>query len=53
MKNIREFQMNLLFNESKNHLDSFQMLDYKKNDIKYKVLISPIKKKMEQQHIFS
>ncbi|EML6324681.1 HAMP domain-containing protein [Bacillus cereus] len=42
MKNIREFQMNLLFNESKNHHGSFQMLDYKKNDIKYKVLISPI-----------
>ncbi|HDR8156124.1 TPA: HAMP domain-containing protein [Bacillus cereus] len=45
MKNIREFQMNLLFNESKNHHGSFQMLDYKKNDIKYKVLISPIKEK--------
>ncbi|WP_088351989.1 sensor histidine kinase [Bacillus cereus] len=45
MKNIREFQMNLLFNESKNHYDSFQTLDYKKNDIKYKVLISPIKEK--------
>ncbi|MED2040601.1 HAMP domain-containing sensor histidine kinase [Bacillus wiedmannii] len=45
MRNIREFQMNLLFNESKNHYDSLQTLDYKKNDIKYKLLISPIKEK--------
>lgn len=45
MKNIREFQMNLLFNESTNHYDSLQMLDYENNDIKYKLLIAPIKEK--------
>ncbi|HDR6822742.1 HAMP domain-containing sensor histidine kinase [Bacillus thuringiensis] len=45
MKNIREFQMNLLFNESKNHYDSLQTLDYENNDIKYKLLIAPIKEK--------
>ncbi|MFP3435010.1 hypothetical protein SB781_35190, partial [Paraburkholderia sp. SIMBA_061] len=45
MKNIREFQMNLLFNESTNHYDSLQTLDYENNDIKYKLLIAPIKEK--------
>lgn len=45
MKNIREFQMNLLFNESKNHYDSLQTLDYENNEIKYKLLIEPIKEK--------
>ncbi|MDZ5608719.1 HAMP domain-containing sensor histidine kinase [Bacillus pseudomycoides] len=45
MKNIREFQMNLLFSERKNHYDSLQTLDYENNDIKYKLLIAPIKEK--------
>ncbi|MDM5190485.1 HAMP domain-containing sensor histidine kinase [Bacillus sp. DX4.1] len=45
LESIKEFQANLLLNESKDTNDSLQIIDYEKNDIKYKWLIEPIKEK--------
>ena len=45
MDSIKEFQSDLLLNESKNIRDTLQTIDYEKNDIKYKLLIKPIKDK--------
>lgn len=45
LESIKEFQANLLLNESKDTNDSLQIIDYEKNDIKYKLLIEPIKEK--------
>ncbi|KQX68081.1 MULTISPECIES: ATP-binding protein [unclassified Paenibacillus] len=39
---IKDFQANLLFNESKTNLDSPQILDFTQNDVKYKLFIDPI-----------
>ncbi|MBP3971430.1 HAMP domain-containing protein [Bacillus sp. WL1] len=46
MERIKAFQVNLLFNE-KNDMrsNSTKILDYMQNDIKYKLLIEPIKEK--------
>ncbi|MGY2610426.1 sensor histidine kinase [Bacillus pretiosus] len=45
LDNIKEFQTDLLLKES-NHIQySTQIMDYEKNDIKYKLLIKPIKEK--------
>ncbi len=45
LDNIKEFQTDLLLKES-NHIQySTQVMDYEKNDIKYKLLIKPIKEK--------
>ncbi|CAH1222367.1 Adaptive-response sensory-kinase SasA [Paenibacillus allorhizoplanae] len=43
MDRIKEFQANLLFNESNNKLDSPQILDFVQNDVKYKMFIDPNK----------
>ncbi|SFI25345.1 MULTISPECIES: cell wall metabolism sensor histidine kinase WalK [unclassified Bacillus (in: firmicutes)] len=45
MESIREFQTDLLLNENQQTQDSLQINDYEKNDIKYKLLIKPIKEK--------
>lgn len=45
LDNIKEFQTDLLLKES-NHIQySTQIMDYEKNDIKYKLLIKPMKEK--------
>ncbi|QWU47381.1 HAMP domain-containing sensor histidine kinase [Bacillus sp. NP247] len=45
LDNIKEFQTDLLLKES-NHIQySTQIMDHEKNDIKYKLLIKPIKEK--------
>ncbi|MGW5979948.1 ATP-binding protein [Bacillus mycoides] len=45
LDNIKEFQADLLLKEN-NHIQySTQTMDYEKNDIKYKLLIKPIKEK--------
>ncbi|MED0988513.1 HAMP domain-containing sensor histidine kinase [Bacillus nitratireducens] len=45
LDSIKEFQTDLLLKES-NHIQySTQIMDYEKNDIKYKLLIKPIKEK--------
>ncbi|WP_426950710.1 sensor histidine kinase [Bacillus mycoides] len=45
LDNIKEFQTDLLLKES-NHIQySTRIMDYEKNDIKYKLLIKPIKEK--------
>ncbi|PQZ55826.1 MULTISPECIES: cell wall metabolism sensor histidine kinase WalK [Bacillus] len=45
LDSIKEFQTDLLLKES-NHIQySTQIVDYEKNDIKYKLLIKPIKEK--------
>lgn len=43
MDRIKEFQANLLFDESHNSFDTLQILDFTQNDVKYKVFIDPIK----------
>ncbi|NOU88766.1 HAMP domain-containing protein [Paenibacillus sp. LMG 31460] len=43
MDRIKEFQANLLFNESNNSFDTLQILDVTQNDVKYKLFIDPIK----------
>ncbi|MED2835982.1 HAMP domain-containing sensor histidine kinase [Bacillus wiedmannii] len=45
LDNIKEFQTNLLLKESKHIQYAIQTMDYEKNDIKYKLLIKPIKEK--------
>ena len=45
MESIREFQTDLLLNENQQTKDSLQINDYEKNNIKYKLLIKPIKEK--------
>jgi signal transduction histidine kinase len=42
MDRIKEFQANLLFNESNNNLDSPQILDFTQNGAKYKLFIDLI-----------
>ncbi|MBE7105889.1 HAMP domain-containing protein [Bacillus cereus] len=45
LDNIKEFQTDLLLKES-NHIQyATQIMDYEKNDIKYKLLIKPVKEK--------
>ncbi|KRF43001.1 sensor histidine kinase [Paenibacillus sp. Soil787] len=43
MDRMKEFQANLLFNESHNSINTLQILDYTQNDVKYKLFIDPIK----------
>ncbi|WP_242280964.1 HAMP domain-containing sensor histidine kinase [Bacillus cereus group sp. BfR-BA-01347] len=45
LDNIKEFQKDLLLKESKHIQYAIQTMDYEKNDIKYKLLIKPIKEK--------
>ncbi|HDR7323467.1 MULTISPECIES: sensor histidine kinase [Bacillus] len=45
LDNIKEFQTDLLLKESKHTQYATQTMDYEKNDIKYKLLIKPIKEK--------
>ncbi|PGM64620.1 two-component sensor histidine kinase [Bacillus cereus] len=45
MEKIQEFQADLLLNEKNTNYDSLQEIDYEKNDIKYKLIIKPIKDK--------
>ncbi|KEK23053.1 sensor histidine kinase [Bacillus gaemokensis] len=45
LDSIKEFQTDLLLKESNNIQYSTQTMDYEKNDIKYKLLIKPIKEK--------
>lgn len=43
MDRIKEFQANVLFNESYNSINTLQILDFTQNDVKYKQFIDPIK----------
>jgi signal transduction histidine kinase len=45
LDNIKEFQTDLLLKESNQIKYATQTMDYEKNDIKYKLLIKPIKEK--------
>ncbi|HDR7890967.1 TPA: HAMP domain-containing histidine kinase [Bacillus toyonensis] len=45
LDSIKEFQTGLLLKESKHIQYATQTMDYEKNDIKYKLLIKPIKEK--------
>ncbi|MFP3414494.1 HAMP domain-containing sensor histidine kinase [Bacillus sp. SIMBA_074] len=45
LDNIKEFQADLLLKESNQIKYATQTMDYEKNDIKYKLLIKPIKEK--------
>ncbi|WP_144466066.1 HAMP domain-containing sensor histidine kinase [Bacillus sp. FDAARGOS_235] len=45
MERIQEFQADLLLNEKNTNYDSLQEIDYEQNDIKYKLIIKPIKDK--------
>ena len=45
LDNIKEFQADLLLKESNQIQYATQIMDYEKNDIKYKLLIKPIKEK--------
>ncbi|MGR3775661.1 sensor histidine kinase [Bacillus paramycoides] len=45
LDNIKEFQTDLLLKESNKIQYTTQTMDYEKNDIKYKLLIKPIKEK--------
>ena len=45
LDSIKEFQTDLLLKESNQIQYSTQIMDYEKNDIKYKLLIKPIKEK--------
>lgn len=45
LDNIKEFQADLLLKEGKNIQDTTRIMDYEKNDIKYKLLIKPKKEK--------
>ncbi|PDY48651.1 sensor histidine kinase [Bacillus pseudomycoides] len=45
MERIQEFQANLLLNEKNTNYNSLQEIDYEQNDIKYKLIIKPIKDK--------
>ncbi|OOR10572.1 two-component sensor histidine kinase [Bacillus cereus] len=45
LDNIKEFQADLLLKESNQIQYATQTMDYEKNDIKYKLLIKPIKEK--------
>ncbi|MBJ8118606.1 HAMP domain-containing protein [Bacillus cereus] len=45
MERIQEFQADLLLNEKNTNYDSLQEIDYTQNDIKYKLIIKPIKEK--------
>ncbi|MED0873883.1 HAMP domain-containing sensor histidine kinase [Bacillus mobilis] len=45
LDNIKEFQAELLLKEGKQIQDATRIMDYEKNDIKYKLLMKPIKEK--------
>ncbi|PEF71954.1 two-component sensor histidine kinase, partial [Bacillus pseudomycoides] len=45
MERIQEFQADLLLNEKNANYDALQEINYEQNDIKYKVIIKPIKEK--------
>ncbi|PGU02413.1 two-component sensor histidine kinase [Bacillus cereus] len=45
LDNIKEFQTDLLLKENKHIQYTTQTMDYEKNDIKYKLLMKPIKEK--------
>ena len=45
MESIREFQTELLLNGNQKTYNSLQIIDYEKNDIKYKLLIKSIQEK--------
>ncbi len=54
MERIQEFQANLLLNKKNANYNSLQEIDYEQNDIKYKIIIKPIKDKSgEVTYIFS
>lgn len=40
---IKQFQVELIVNRTQNHFSSTELVDYEENDIKYKLLIKPIK----------
>ncbi|MEX0135215.1 HAMP domain-containing protein [Bacillus nitratireducens] len=45
MERIQEFQADLLLNKKNTNYNSLQEIDYEQNDIKYKIIIKPIKDK--------
>ncbi|TKH18527.1 HAMP domain-containing histidine kinase [Bacillus wiedmannii] len=45
LDNIKEFQAELLLKEGKQIQDATRIMDYEKNDIKYKLLMKPIKER--------
>ncbi|PGB01044.1 sensor histidine kinase [Bacillus toyonensis] len=45
LDNIKEFQTDLLLKENKHIQYSTQTIDYEKNEVKYKLLIKPVKEK--------
>ncbi|MCX2826072.1 MULTISPECIES: sensor histidine kinase [Bacillus] len=45
MERIQEFQADLLLNKKNTNNDALQEIDYEQNDIKYKLIIKPIKDK--------
>ncbi|MGX5677794.1 sensor histidine kinase [Bacillus toyonensis] len=45
MERIQEFQADLLLNEKNTNYDALQEINYEQNDIKYKLIIKPIKEK--------
>lgn len=54
IERIKEFQVNLLLNKGSESSHSLQELNYEQNDIKYKLLILPIKEKNgKTTYIFS
>ncbi|WP_071396352.1 sensor histidine kinase [Bacillus tuaregi] len=40
---VKQFQVNLILSQEPNDIASTEILDYEQNDIKYKILIKPIK----------
>ncbi|PED35959.1 sensor histidine kinase [Bacillus cereus] len=53
LDSIKEFQTNLLLEESKPIQYTTQTMDYEKNDIKYKLLIKPIEKDGSVTYIYA
>ena len=54
MDRINEFQTSLLLSKNNNQYNTFKILDYEQNDIKYKLFIDPVKDKNgEMNYIFS
>ncbi|MCU4959914.1 HAMP domain-containing histidine kinase [Bacillus cereus] len=54
MERIQEFQANLLLDKKNANYNSLQEIDYEQNDIKYKIIIKPIKDKSDEvTYIFS
>ncbi|MBH5319894.1 HAMP domain-containing protein [Paenibacillus sp. GSMTC-2017] len=45
MKKIKEFQVGLIVDEKNNRIDSLQTIEFTENNVKYNLLIDPIKNK--------